>query len=53
MKKHKNRDIIILFLYVDDLIIKGNNNEFTSDFMKKMMQEFEMTDIKKVYAREL
>lgn len=45
MKKHQNGDILILSLYVDDLIITGNNQELILDFKGKMMHEFEMADL--------
>ena len=43
VNKHKNGDILILYLYVDDLIIVGINKEYITKFKKKMIQEFEMT----------
>ncbi|KAK9740342.1 hypothetical protein RND81_03G027900 [Saponaria officinalis] len=36
---------MILSLYVDDLIITGNNEAMIADFKKHMKQEFEMTDL--------
>ena len=45
VKKQKDGDILILSLYVDDLIITGTNKELITTFKKKMMQEFEMTDL--------
>ena len=45
MKKHKNGDISIISLYVDDLIITCRNKELITEFKKKMMQEFKMTDL--------
>ena len=42
---HKNEDILIVCLYVDDLIFTGNNPSMFEDFKKAMTKEFEMTDI--------
>ncbi|KAK9757157.1 hypothetical protein RND81_01G144300 [Saponaria officinalis] len=36
---------MILSLYVDDLIITGNNQEMIENFKKNMKKEFEMTDL--------
>ena len=49
MKKYQNKDILIRSLYVDDLIITGNNQELVLDFKKKIMQDFEMTDLELLY----
>ncbi|KAK2985747.1 hypothetical protein RJ640_005447 [Escallonia rubra] len=38
-------DILIVYLYVDDLIITGNCVKMFNDFKKEMTNEFEMTDI--------
>ena len=43
--KHKGNDILIVPLYVDDLIVTGNNRNLVDKFKKEMMQEFEMTDL--------
>ncbi|GAU38708.1 hypothetical protein TSUD_396360 [Trifolium subterraneum] len=45
VRKDKNKGVIILCLYVDDLLITGSNEEYIADFKKQMMREFEMTDI--------
>ena len=42
---HKNGDILIVCLYVDDLIFTSNNLSLFEDFKKAMTKEFEMTDI--------
>ena len=42
---HKNGDILIVCLYVDDLIFIGNNPGMFEDFKKVMTKEFEMTNI--------
>ena len=38
-------DILIVFLYVDDLIFMGSNNKMNEDFKTYMMVEFEMKDL--------
>ncbi|GAU45509.1 hypothetical protein TSUD_129550 [Trifolium subterraneum] len=45
VRKDKNKGVIILCLYVDDLLITGSNEEYIADFKKQMMREFEMNDI--------
>ena len=42
---HKNGDILIFCLYVDDLIFTSNNPIMFEDFKKAMTKEFEMTNI--------
>lgn len=32
-------------LYVDDLLVTGNNVRLIKEFMEEMMQVFEMTDL--------
>ncbi|XP_019259248.1 PREDICTED: uncharacterized protein LOC109237396 [Nicotiana attenuata] len=44
-KNAKNGDILLVCLYVDDLIITGNNPKMLEEFKKAMAREFEMTDI--------
>ena len=44
-KMHKNGDILIVCLYVNDLIFTGNHLSLFEDFKKAMTMEFEMTDI--------
>jgi len=44
-KVHKNGDILIVCLYVDDLIFTGNNPGMFEDFKKAKTKEFEMTNI--------
>lgn len=42
--KHKDADILIMSLYVDDLLVTGSNNRrMVEEFKEKMMQVFEMT----------
>lgn len=43
--KHKDNDILILSLYVDDLLVTGNNTRLIDKFKQEMMQVFEMTDL--------
>ena len=43
--KHKGTDLLIVSLYVDDLLVTGNNVRLVEEFEKKMMQVFEMTDL--------
>lgn len=38
-------DIVILCLYVDDLLVTGNNETKVIEFKRKMMSTFEMTDL--------
>ena len=38
-------DILIVFLYVDDLIYKVNNDELFQRFKSHMIVEFGMTDL--------
>uniref|UniRef100_A0A3Q7ED88 Reverse transcriptase Ty1/copia-type domain-containing protein n=1 Tax=Solanum lycopersicum TaxID=4081 RepID=A0A3Q7ED88_SOLLC len=42
---HSNGDILLVCLYVDDLILMGNNPALFKAFNKAMSLEFEMTDI--------
>ncbi|KAH9681844.1 hypothetical protein KPL71_027113 [Citrus sinensis] len=43
--KEKDRDILIVCLYVDDLIFTGSNPSLFEEFKRVMIKEFEMTDI--------
>ena len=43
--KHKGNDILIVSLYVDDLLVTGNNAHLVGEFKKEMTQVFEMTDL--------
>ena len=43
--KHKGNDILIVSLYVDDLLVTGNNINLVDKFKKEMIQEFEMTGL--------
>nr|KYP66622.1 Copia protein [Cajanus cajan] len=41
----KGDNVVIICLYVDDLLITGSNEKLIQEVKKKMMQEFEMTDL--------
>lgn len=43
--KHKEVDTLIVSLYVDDLLVTGNNTRLVEKFKQEMMQVFEMTDL--------
>ncbi|XP_019095657.1 PREDICTED: uncharacterized protein LOC109130515 [Camelina sativa] len=43
--KKKEEDVLIVSLYVDDLIITGNNVQLINTFKENMKSEFEMTDL--------
>jgi len=43
--KKKGEEVLIVSLYVDDLIITGNNTHLINTFKKNMKDEFEMTDL--------
>jgi hypothetical protein len=45
VKNSDEKGLILLCLYVDDLLITGNNEEHIRDFKKSMMKEFEMIDL--------
>jgi len=44
VKKEKD-EILFVCIYVDDLILTGNNTQMYGDFQKAMAQEFEMRDM--------
>lgn len=43
--KKQDHDFLIVCIYVDDLIYTGTNIRLVEDFKRKMMNEFEMTDL--------
>ena len=43
--KRQNNDVLIVSLYVDDLLLTGNNALLVEDFKQEMMKGFEMTDL--------
>lgn len=47
-KMNKNRDILLVCLYVDDLVFTRNNSLMFGEFKQTMVQEFEMNDIRLV-----
>ncbi|KAF3667702.1 hypothetical protein FXO37_09904 [Capsicum annuum] len=49
VKIGENGKMLIACLYVDDLIFMGNNSDMFSDFKKCMMDEFDMSDLGKMY----
>ena len=42
---HKHSDIIYLLLYVDDIIIIGNNSSFLDSFSRKLNTKFTTKDL--------
>ncbi len=46
--KKKNHGIVVIIIYVDDLIITGDNHEDISDLKKLLKQKFEMKDLGKL-----
>ena len=38
-------NIIIISVYVDDLLVTGNNQELINEFKSEMFKQFEMTDL--------
>ncbi|KAG6527641.1 hypothetical protein ZIOFF_009766 [Zingiber officinale] len=45
LQASKDKDILIVCLYVDDLIFTGSNPSMFGEFKEVMTKEFEMTDI--------
>ncbi|KZV41734.1 retrovirus-related Pol polyprotein from transposon TNT 1-94 [Dorcoceras hygrometricum] len=43
--KHTGTDILIISLYVDDLLVTGNNTSIVEKFKQEMMEIFEMTNL--------
>ena len=43
--KKEGTEILVVCLYVDDLIYFGTNLKMVQEFKRKMMLEFEMTDL--------
>ncbi|KAG7533176.1 Reverse transcriptase RNA-dependent DNA polymerase [Arabidopsis thaliana x Arabidopsis arenosa] len=41
----KNRDVIMLLLYVDDMVITGNSSKLLSDLLHALNQQFKMKDL--------
>ncbi|GAU24164.1 hypothetical protein TSUD_83990 [Trifolium subterraneum] len=45
VKKHDEKGLIVMCLYVDDLLITGSNDKYISEFKSDLKREFEMTDL--------
>ncbi|GAU51495.1 hypothetical protein TSUD_413780, partial [Trifolium subterraneum] len=45
VKKHDEKRLIVMCLYVDDLLITGSNDKYISEFKSDLKREFEMTDL--------
>lgn len=46
VKANKDEEnVVIVYLYVDDLILTGNNNKSLADFKESMSIQFEMTNM--------
>ncbi|RDX75661.1 hypothetical protein CR513_44433, partial [Mucuna pruriens] len=43
--KHKENNILIVSLYIDDLLVIRDNTRLAEEFKQEMMQVFEMTDL--------
>ncbi|KAJ8764765.1 hypothetical protein K2173_009165 [Erythroxylum novogranatense] len=43
--KVTDSDILVVSLYVDDLLVTGNNARLVEEFKQEMKQDFEMTDL--------
>ncbi|KAA3481313.1 pleiotropic drug resistance protein 3-like [Gossypium australe] len=43
--KAKNETLLIVFLYVDDLLVTSSKSELIKEFKKQMQDVFEMTDL--------
>lgn len=43
--RNRRNDVLIICLYVDDLLITGSNIEDMVEFKKRIMQEFDMTNL--------
>ena len=42
---NQGKDVVLIFLYVDDLLIIGNNDEIIQECISKLKATFEMTDL--------
>lgn len=45
VKKDANEGVIILYIYVDDLLITSNDEDYITKLKGELMKEFEMTDL--------
>lgn len=41
----QNKDVIIMLLYVDDMVITSNDSEVMKKFMAELSTEFQMKDL--------
>lgn len=46
--KHDGRNIVVLLLYVDDIILTGSNDEMVQHVINDMSSVFEMKDISRL-----
>lgn len=44
--KHSNHKIVILIMFADDIIVKGNDTEKISNLKRHLAKEFEIKDLK-------
>ena len=44
-----NDDLIIIYLYVDDLLVTGSNEQEIVKLKRQLMTEYEMTDLGKLF----
>jgi len=42
---NQGKDVVLILLYVDDLLITGNNDEIIQECISKLKVIFEMTDL--------
>lgn len=43
--KHKGNNVLIVSLYVDDMLVTGDDTRLVEEFKQEMMKAFEMTDL--------
>jgi len=48
VREHRGRNLLIICLYVDNLLVIGSNSESMEKFKKTMVAEFKMTDLGKL-----
>ncbi|CAL9020204.1 unnamed protein product [Prunus brigantina] len=46
-KERGDKDILIVYIYVDDIVYTGSNKELLDEFKEDMMTKYEMTDLAK------
>lgn len=47
-RQEQNRDVLLVVVYVDDLLVTGTNREMSDDFKRGMSACFEMSDLGKL-----